>query len=298
MTGNLDHRRQKRAAPKTQLAACPSFAVVLGRRGDVSGRDPDLRVFRRPLATSAPPRLGRADPWRFPRASFGPLTGRAVLRAQSEAPGAPSLRLEPWRRRTMGRFRGCFVVTRAAQIKRWAATRWRARTPETFDQRSPACAPTQSLRGRDRARCAGASRPPRPAQLRQTKKKVAGDDASHRSSQSPCRQTRRQGRSPEIAARRGRKETRLIAGWPHAGRGQEAARAIRPQRDRGEEDKRAAQVPELFLGPDSLDDRSRGGALRRSFATGPTSSSFSCCCSPTRPSASGKNARPATRSTL
>ena len=36
-----------------------------------------------------------------------------------------------------------------------------------------------------------------------------------------------------------------------------------PNEIRGKEDQRAAQIPRLFLGPDSLDDRSRGGALRR-----------------------------------
>ena len=44
--------------------------------------------------------------------------------------------------------------------------------------------------------------------------------------------------------------------------GEDTADEIRRQRNSGKEDQRAAKIPRLLLGPDSLDDRSRGGFVR------------------------------------
>ena len=53
----------------------------------------------------------------------------------------------------------------------------------------------------------------------------------------------------------------IVAGRPQPGRGGEAADPIRAQRDRRKEDQRASEIPQLFLGPHPVDDRSGGRAV-------------------------------------
>ena len=103
---------------------------------------------------------------------------------------------------------------------------------------------------------------PGPAYPTRTFRNGGSDQISERSRQAKP-ETRRRRRSPEAAHGRGREAARLVHRRPHRRRGEEAARAIRPQRNRGGEDQRAAQIPQLFLGSDSLDDRSRGRAIGR-----------------------------------
>ena len=71
------------------------------------------------------------------------------------------------------------------------------------------------------------------------------------------------GRSENSAFGGGREKVGVVAGRPHRGRGAKATDAIWSQRNPGKEDQRAAQIPRLLLGSDSLDDRSRGGSFRR-----------------------------------
>ena len=54
---------------------------------------------------------------------------------------------------------------------------------------------------------------------------------------------------PELQTKAG-----VYSRWSQPGRSQEAADAIRPERNRGKEDQRIPEVPELFLGSDPVDD--------------------------------------------
>ena len=74
-----------------------------------------------------------------------------------------------------------------------------------------------------------------------------------------ARHEARSERSPQIDVHGGPAgEAGVLAGWPYPSRGAEAAKPIRPQRNRGEEDQRDPEIPQLLLGSDPVDDRGGG----------------------------------------
>ena len=65
------------------------------------------------------------------------------------------------------------------------------------------------------------------------------------------------------------KKTDLVAGRPHASRGAKTPGPVWPQRNRGKESQSDPEVPQLLLGPHSMDDRDCGDSLGRGRSTDP-----------------------------